>query len=229
MKNWNKISQYIAASAGAALLASFATLATPKTASAATLSFDESINQWVSDNEAEAVDRIMNLEIGGKKYNVTFESKSYASLLEEQQQGIGSFGYTNSTDAASAAEAIMNVLGDSFSTNHLAFGPFVFIDDNFKVMESIISTELNTNSDRFVIDWYGDAKRDVQMDLLERSGVRQQMTRGAERTISELAVFEEAELGGGGGGVASTPEPSLIFGFITLGGLMLGSKIKNKS
>ena len=35
--------------------------------------------------------------------------------------------------------------------------------------------------------------------------------------------FEEQEVD-----VASTPEPSLIFGFITLSGLMLGSKRKTK-
>ncbi|MGK7920686.1 MAG: PEP-CTERM sorting domain-containing protein [Trichodesmium sp.] len=37
--------------------------------------------------------------------------------------------------------------------------------------------------------------------------------------------------GGGGGGVslASTPEPTLTLGFITLGGLMLGSKRKRKA
>ena len=42
--------------------------------------------------------------------------------------------------------------------------------------------------------------------------------------------FNEAQVptGGGENGTASTPEPSLILGFITLGGLMLGSKRKTK-
>ncbi|MGK7922665.1 MAG: hypothetical protein AB4080_21945 [Trichodesmium sp.] len=78
MKNWNKIGQYIATSAGAALLASFATLAsTPKTASAASLSFDGT--KWVSDNEQEAVTEIKGLMIGDNFYNVTFEHFTFST------------------------------------------------------------------------------------------------------------------------------------------------------
>ena len=59
MNSLNKIGQYIATSAGAALLASFATLAAPKTAQAASLSFNGTT--WESSNPEEAVEKILGI------------------------------------------------------------------------------------------------------------------------------------------------------------------------
>ncbi|NES67274.1 MAG: hypothetical protein F6K24_19545 [Okeania sp. SIO2D1] len=66
-----KMGQFIATCAGAALLASFATLATPKTAQAASLSFNDANGRWESSNPTEAVEKIFGIEIDDKTYNVT--------------------------------------------------------------------------------------------------------------------------------------------------------------
>ena len=63
-------------------------------------------------------------------------------------------------------------------------------------------------------------------DRLRRYGTR---FVEATRNYAPYAKFTESAGAGTGPEPATTPEPNLIFGFITLGGLMLGSKIKNKS
>ena len=208
MKNWNKIGQYIAASAGAALLASFATLATPKTASAATLSFDDKSQQWVSDNEAEAVSQIMNLEIGGKKYNVKFEEYVVGTNTDRLLLD-GMHGET-------AATAIKDALGTSYWT----------------LEETIPRTYRTRKKDSFHVLSYLEnfsffpgfvlTKFDMFYDVFENSVDRDKVLKQSERSmlngqvIERVAKFEEVA------------EPSLIFGLITLGGLTLGRKIKNK-
>ena len=218
MINWNKIGQYIATSASAALLASFATLATPKTASAATLSFDESTQQWVSDNAAEAVSQIMNLDIGGDLFNVTIGQKDTETIFAEQSLGIGSFGYKDSGSPEEAASAIIQALGDSFFTTTPPR-----VQDQFKVAVSF--DPFRSFSNFYQFNYYGDPLFRIAED--RSPGLIGQVVN--ELTFDAFDYVASFERVGGSGQEVSTPEPSLIFGFITLGGLMLGRKIKNKS
>ncbi|MGK7922664.1 MAG: PEP-CTERM sorting domain-containing protein [Trichodesmium sp.] len=92
----------------------------------------------------------------------------------------------------------------------------------------MVDSFAKNSSGRDLLRLYGDQRwTNLDADDVVLGG-----TRGSwmfRDGVQRVVVLEVAE---GGGGVvevsASTPEPSLIFGFITLGGLMLGSKRKIK-
>ncbi len=216
MKNLNKIGQYIAASAGAALLASFATLATPKTASAATLSLNES-GEWVSSAEGEAIDEILGLEISNKKYNVKFQSMTF--------EEIDTYLKKQSVDAEKAAGAIVKALGSDFATGAWrGSGGRVVWYDSFSVIEELDIEEFHWGHNFNILRWTDISSSDTEVDVVTQERIVEGSVGDSQIQWRGVAVFEEANEAKVA--AASTPEPSLIFGFITLGGLMLGSKSK---
>ncbi|NET15789.1 MAG: PEP-CTERM sorting domain-containing protein [Okeania sp. SIO1H6] len=200
MKNWKKIGQYFATGAGAALLASFASLFAFSEAHAASLVKDDS----------GAVTRIEGLSVflDGEEtiYDVDFLRDDSSNVY-----GDGAFDFADSKSAQAAARAVSTSLGsseyitkqgDMFIVGYGDIGDRVFI-----YRDRWVRTDFDT------ISWY-----EYDINLLN-----------AWVNIISLAKWAKFEVRDVSDKVvgATTPEPSLIFGFITLGGLMLGSRKSN--
>ena len=147
---------------------------------------------------SDVVSRVEDLEVDGKFYDVDFLMGSREQVFPDEI-----FDFLDRDSATAAAEALMGALGDSLKTSFwgdVFYLPFL-------------------SSDTFGYWVVMDKSRYEDEDVID---VR---TNGLGVTNYPIAKFTPAE---SGGDVVATPEPSLIVGFITLGGLMLGSKGKTK-
>ncbi|MEM1168306.1 MAG: hypothetical protein AAGJ08_04270 [Cyanobacteria bacterium P01_H01_bin.35] len=197
----NYLGQYIAGNgaAGAALLAFLASLFACSEAHAANL---------VRNGETGAVTRIEGLSVetdGNEKiYDVDF-----SFLSAQDVYGVGlDFDFDLISNAEAAAQAVMAELGSDEYTRQ--FG--ADFSDSFHIGYSRISRE----SYALIGDFEGRRGSD-ELDVDEFSV-------DEDNRFAPIAKFTEVVFAE----PATTPEPNLIFAFITLGSLMLGSKIKNK-
>ncbi len=146
-----------------------------------------------------AVTRIEGLEASGNDWNVDFEWGTYEEVFTEGLQL--TYG-----PAFWVALEIMGVLGkDEVLSGHPS------VSDSFFLPYDDQSSGLRN------VQGFFDYQHNSRADRLAVTNI-------AETEHRLWAVVVEAEVGE----MATTPEPSLIFGFITLGGLMLGSKRKTK-
>ncbi|MGD1704743.1 PEP-CTERM sorting domain-containing protein [Dapis sp. BLCC M229] len=192
------------ASTSAALLASASIVFAPPAAEAFTL----------IKNDDGAVVEILDLEVSGELFDVEFRHDSYDNIYN------GTFDFETIESATEAAEAIAEALGDTeFTMLNSRVGDTEFFrerSDSFLIpfnLQKITPTFTIVES---VSDSYATRATDVVSQLGVVSFVRYQLN-----PYAKFERLEEAPL-------TEVPEPSLIFGFITLSGLMLGSKRKGK-
>ncbi|MEM1171366.1 MAG: hypothetical protein AAGJ08_20365 [Cyanobacteria bacterium P01_H01_bin.35] len=199
MKNWNKIGQYIAKGASAALLASTTSLLASSEASAANL---------VKDDNG-AVSRIENLEVQTAGATAFFDVDFIFDTAENIYGQSLNFDFLDPIEAEAAAGSIISALGED---NWLGLSVLGDLSDEFLVPFFSRGDSVGGRGDEFgalSADLEGEGRAFIWLENM-------------------YAKFSAAAAGGGEENKATTPEPSLIFGFITLGGLMLGSKINHK-
>ncbi len=199
-----KAAQFTATIASAALVASTALV--PK-ASAFTL-------RKADDGRIIGIDA---LEVEGNFYNVEFKKGSFNEVFG------GDLDFKGEEEVLKAWEAVKSALGDTEFTTP---APDDYLDDAltprffdvfmipgflFEETNSVVVVydKFDTHADR--ADSFGLAmdEEDWWIPWAKFSSVGNQLEDQKEEQ-------------------AATPEPSLIFGFITLGGFMLGSKRKTK-
>ncbi|NES67273.1 MAG: PEP-CTERM sorting domain-containing protein [Okeania sp. SIO2D1] len=140
-------------------------------------------------------------------------------IQDDLKYGRGSALFGGSM-ARTAAEEISDALGESFFVHSSLSDPSRKSDQVLTVdrVGTLFSLDLG------LLSYYSDFSSSLWDDHVY-FGFRSAY--GFFRSGERIAVWEEAaeavEVS------ASTPEPNLILGFITLGGLMLGSKRKTKS
>ncbi len=122
------------------------------------------------------------------------------------------FDFDSRDSALSAASAVMAALGDVFDWPFVEYTEAPW-EDKFLVGYGVGVLE---SGEEAVISWEDLVGNRLTEDLLGES------VRSVSDPRPMIAKFKHR--------TATTPEPNLIFGFITLGGLMLGSNArKNKS
>ncbi|MEM1170423.1 MAG: hypothetical protein AAGJ08_15415 [Cyanobacteria bacterium P01_H01_bin.35] len=148
-----------------------------------------------------AVQQILDLEVNGEFFDVEFIFDSFDNIYN------GTLDFDTLEEAFVATTAIFEALGDTEATG-------VFGDDRF---------------DDFFIPYRFDPSfggvyvgTNDGEPTLELDGV------GTTSTFSLPQFRPYAKFTAAATPMVSTPEPSLIFAFITLSGLMLGSKRKAK-
>jgi hypothetical protein len=165
-------------------------------------------------NSSGEVDQILNLEVDGLFYDVSFHFDSYSSLYR------GLFDFTSEEDASLAGLSVLEALGDTEYTWMLIASAAYVYSDSFSIpygfsQDGRVLTVSDLGDPR-VFHRYGQS---WGTDVL---GIRvREMDEGVYSTIP-YAKFSAASA------ATSVPEPSLILGFITLGGVLLGSKKQNK-
>ncbi|NEP81513.1 MAG: PEP-CTERM sorting domain-containing protein [Okeania sp. SIO3B3] len=200
MKKPNSLLKYLATSA--ALLASSAYLFAPTVASAFTL---------IRGLDG-AVTNIEDLNVSGVgQFDVEFIYDSYDNIYN------GTFDFAGGAEAQTAAEAVIGALGTTeYTRANIQDLGFLTIENFF---------------DGFLIPYFvfgrtvigeGEESADLLDDSLDDSGLLTPTTRPR--------IYAKFSPSGPNPPISptSTPEPTLILGFITLGGLMLGSKRKTK-
>ncbi|MEL7036990.1 MAG: PEP-CTERM sorting domain-containing protein [Cyanobacteria bacterium J06592_8] len=195
----------IAKYASAAVVASSTFLFAPSGASAVTL---------IRANDG-SVTRIENLEVEGLEYNVDFIfNQSYNDVFG------GSFDFESEQEALSASEAVATALGDEeFLFEAFLFNAGVTNQDDF-----FIPFEFSGVSDvRFVGE---DVSISAPLLDIDQPSPLRFINVDGDFAFAPWAKFSLVD--DGGNGSVSTPEPTLILGFITLGSLMLASKRKTK-
>ncbi len=195
----NLLTSCLCALSSAVLASSFALFApAPEAAVAATL-ID-------SDNDG-MIDGVNDLAVDGVLFDVEFV---YGSAAE-----VGGFKFYTEASAANAANSLMAsilsvgaffVEDDQQDQQHFMLHFNYFNDDGYGIgqksitfFEEYVGTDPEYSGSPWL--WYGEEKVYARFELVPDAPPTQP---------------------------ASTPEPSLILGFITLGGLMLGSKRKTK-
>ncbi len=187
------------ATAAIALSAITACIA-PVAASAASLRYESGVGSKVVG--------IDGLEVGGELLNVDFKFGSFNSIFSEDP-----FFRGEKEAAGEAADKISQLLGqEAFTTVFQGTTKF----DGFYVAYERPEDSPNHG-------FFGYWADDPRFEKDEVKDINQGFN---PNDIGPLpfATFKSAE----GGTPQATPEPSLIFSFITLGGLMLASKRKTK-
>lgn len=169
--------------------------------------------------------KIESLEVDGFTYDVDFLLGDLESLYQ------GTFDFATGLDAYNAAEAVVSALGITFFT---AINP--------TPCDALDAPCPGTvERDDFYIP-YLSGGGSVRVVWDSPSKERDSLADVEFRDIDSLCIglglcdgvpfakFTEVRAGGGssGGSGVQVPEPSLILGFITLGGVLLGSKKQNK-
>ncbi len=161
--------------------------------------------QLVRATESDRVVGIKALEVEGQLYDVQFIFDSFNNIYAD-----GTFDFNSEATARLAYEAIMGELGASDYTGNNYGRP----GDGFVIPYS----ESYSDKYNWVIYEHAHPDADVATKTLYYKVLQDDQTSGRY----PYAKFTPATQ------PASTPEPNLIVGFITLGGLMLGSKRKAK-
>ncbi|NEP83437.1 MAG: hypothetical protein F6K17_32245 [Okeania sp. SIO3C4] len=151
-----------------------------------------------------AVEQILDLEVNGEFFDVEFVVDSYDNIYN------GTFDFDTLSTATVAAEAVVEALGVSEFTRSFSgdsFFDFFLIPFQFSSSPGLVD---------LVIDNF----RLVEDTLSTSFAVRNLPGAGAGQPYAKFTAAAPPGV--------STPEPTLILGFITLSGLMLGSKRKTK-
>ncbi len=207
----------------AVLASSFALFApAPEAAVAATL---------IDSDKDGIIEGVNDLKVGDSYYDVEFVNDSGASVYSD---GFGDPGF----DSVRATEALIDILNSELNGTEARFEDtdslFRDISDKISIGYQDIE-QYGLGGLRFVnieqnysIQNLDLADDDSEIDYeIIYDGVKMgDISWVVEDQIILWARFSAADPADPS--PASTPEPSLILGFITLGGLMLGSKRKTK-
>ncbi|MGK7954449.1 MAG: PEP-CTERM sorting domain-containing protein, partial [Crocosphaera sp.] len=173
----------------------------------------------IRNEETGAVTRIENLSVTfddgeAATYDVDFLSGSAVDVYGEDLL----FDFVDLDAAEAATQGVINALGRDMEFLGYNGGERT---DRFMVgWKQLINPWSNISVTKITQDHDETLSGDTMKNGHSIKSSTDDGTRWAKFTIASAS---------GGGNDVSTPEPSLIFGFITLGGLMLGSNArKNK-
>ncbi len=192
------------ASVSSALLASSFPLFAPSAAVAFQLidSDDNGIYEGVHD---------LDLFGDGSKWDVDFSSGTGSSVYSD------GFDFTTRTEATEALAALYDLVPE-------VFVPEIGAEDSFGG-GSVFSDIGQINVGFGTLEGSGFSSDSGQVDSIRDIILNSDLP---DTPLADPRTFLYARFSESSPGIKSTPEPSLILGFITLGGLMLGSKRKTK-